>query len=319
MKHLLKLPLLILLLALTATIAQGAEVTLKNGITVAAESITFGDVFHGAEEKSDYVIASAPAPGKRIVFNASSLAFVANKHGLSWTPKRAIKQIVVHRDGKRIPEQQIREDLILAMEAELGNSDFELNLSQRTPSILVAAEENAIALVENISYNLSKETFSAIVIAPANADNPRRYKVGGKIYKQVLVPVASRLIPAGDTISEANMDYKLVRASRISRNVAIHIEDVLGRSPKRTIRTGGTIALSNLGDPVTVAKGKVVAVTLKSGGIALSVTGKALESGSVGDIIRVENISSRKPVQAQIISSQEVRIITAQQRLATIQ
>ncbi len=319
MKHILKYPILILMLVAAATTVQGAEVTLKNGITVAAESITFGDVFHGAEEKSDYVIASAPAPGKRIVFNASSLAFVANKHGLSWTPKRAVKQIVVHRDGKRIPEQQIREDLILAMEAELGSSEFELHLSQRTPSILVATEEEAIALVENISYNLSKEVFSAVVIAPANADNPRRYKVSGKIYKQVMVPVASRLIPAGDTISEANLDYKLVRASRVSRNVAMHIDDVLGRSPKRTVSTGGTIALNNLGDPVTVAKGKIVAVTLKSGGITLSITGRALESGSTGDIIRVENITSRKPVQAQIVNSQEVRIITAQQRLAAIQ
>ena len=226
---------------------------------------------------------------------------------------------MVQRQGQRIPEQQITQELKLAMETELGSSEFEMLLSERTPAILVSMQEDPIAIVENISYNLTKEVFSAVVVAPANSDNPRRFRVGGKIYKQILVPVAARLIPAGEEISEKNIDYKLVRANRVSRNVAVHIEDILGLSPKRTIRTGGTVALSNLGDPVTVAKGKVVAVTLKNGGITLSITGRALESGSTGDIIRVENLNSRKPIQAQIISAQEVRIITAQQRLAAIQ
>ncbi|WP_025898724.1 flagellar basal body P-ring formation chaperone FlgA [Sneathiella glossodoripedis] len=319
MKQLIKYILPALLTLQGVSLLQAAEVTLKHNISVEGESITFGDVFHGAAHKSDYVIASSPAPGKRIVFNASSLAFVAKKHGLSWTPKQAIRQISVLREGTRIPEQQIREELMIALETELGGSEFEMQLSQRTPAILVGTDEDPIAMVENISYNLAKEAFSAILVAPATSDNPRRYKVSGKIYKQILVPVASRLIPAGEVISETNMDYKLVRANRVSRNVAVHMEDVLGRSPKRAVRTGGTIALNNLGDPVTVAKGKLVAVTLKNGGIALSITGRALESGSTGDIIRVENINSRKPVQAQIVSPQEVRIITAQQRLAAIQ
>ncbi len=205
------------------------------------------------------------------------------------------------------------------METELNTNEFELIIGGHTPSIMVAMDETPSVAVENISYSVNKESFTAIVIAPVGTDNPRRYKVSGKFYKQVLVPVAAKLIPSGDEITEENIDYKLVRESKVSRNVAVHIEDILGRSPKRTVRTGGTIALSNLGDPVTVAKGKLVAVTLKNGGITLSITGRALESGSTGDIIRVENISSRKPVQAQIISAQEVRIITAQQRLAAIQ
>ncbi len=79
---------LILAIAFTtfASIAtvEAVEVTLKNTLNVHGENITFGDVFYGSEHKSDHVIAAAPAPGKKVSFNAASLAFVANKHGLEW-------------------------------------------------------------------------------------------------------------------------------------------------------------------------------------------------------------------------------------------
>lgn len=314
---------LILTIAITtfASVAnvEAVEVTLKSTLNVDGDNITFGDVFDGSEHKSNYVIATAPAPGKKISFNATSLAFVANKHGLEWIQKNNVNLITVHRQGQRIPEQQIKQELRFAMETELNSSEFELILGGQSPSIMVAMSETPGVAVENISYSVNKENFTAIVVAPVGTETSRRYKISGKFYKQVLVPVAAKLISSGDEITEENIDYKLLRASKVSRNVAVHIEDILGRSPKRTVRTGGTIALGNLGDPVTVAKGKLVAVTLKNGGITLSITGRALESGSTGDIIRVENISSRKPVQAQIVSAQEVRIITAQQRLAAIQ
>ena len=49
----------------------------------------------------------------------------------------------------------------------------------------------------------------------------------------------------------------------------------------------------------------------------LSITGRTLEPGGEDDIIRVENVNSRKVIQAQVISEQEVRIITRQSQLAS--
>ncbi|WP_169568902.1 flagellar basal body P-ring formation chaperone FlgA [Sneathiella limimaris] len=319
MKHFTKLIAVLISMASFAYSAAAAQVTLKHNIVVEGESVTFGDVFHGAEGKSDYVIATAPLPGKSIVFNASSLAFVANKHGLKWLPQQSISQIVVHRQGQQIPEQQILQEIRNTLELEMGTSEFEVVMGRHTQRITVALTEDPLAAVETISYNRDKETFVAVLVAPANSDSPRRFRVSGNFYPQIMVPITSKLIVAGDEITEENIDYKPVRASKVKRNIALRIEDVIGKAPKRTIRTGGTISLNNLGEPVTISKGKLVSVTLKRGGLALSITGRALESGSTGDVIRVENIASRKPIQAEIISDQEVRIVTAQQLLAGIQ
>ncbi|MEH6476853.1 MAG: flagellar basal body P-ring formation chaperone FlgA [Sneathiella sp.] len=319
MKHITVILALIVGSSAISAVSEAAVVTLKNVLTVVGDDVTFGDVFNGAEDLNSYVIASSPAPGKSITFKAASLAFVARKHGLEWTPTRRMQRVTVLRRGQRIPEQDISQELQIALATELQTDQFEIVLTSRNMNVQVGLDEFPMIAVESLSYNLSKEFFSAIVVAPADGDNPRRYKIAGKIYQQVMVPVTAHLLRPGQKIEESDIDYKLIRRGKISRNVALELDDILGKSPRRSIRTGGLINLNNLGEPVTVPKGKILSITLKNGGIALSITGKALENGAEGDVIRVENIVSRKVVQAQIVNEGEARIITPQQRFAIAQ
>ena len=310
--------LLVALAAHSAALA-GVPVTLKSSIIVQNEQVTFGDVFEGAGEKTDYVIATSPAPGKKMVFKASSLAYVARKHGLDWRPNRSVQRITVSRSGVRIPEQQILEELRFALETELQTDQFELSLSTQHPNIQVSLEDEPTIAVESLSYSKRGGNFVAVLIAPANSNSARQYKLTGKLYRQKLVPVIARYMQPGEKILEEDLNYKLIRVSKIGRNTLTDANDIIGKSPRRTVRPGTLLTLNNLGDPVTVHKGKLVSVIFKKGGISLAVTGRALEPGAEGDIIRIENIASRKVIQAQILNSEEVRIITAGQRLANLQ
>ncbi len=302
-----------------SALAAAENVTLRNSITVQGDQITFGDIFEGVGDLADYVIAPAPAPGKSTTFKASSVAFVARKHGLDWRPNRPIQRVSIRRSGLRVAQQHILEEIHMALEAELQTDLFELALSTQHPNIQVSAAEDPFVTVESLSYSRKGGNFVAVLLAPANSENARQYKVTGKIYRQALIPVTSRTIAAGEEIFEQDLDYKVVRVSKIGRTTATDIETIIGKSPRRSLRAGSSLNLNNLGKPVTVEKGKLVAVTLKSGGINLTITGRTLEPGQTGDIIRVENIASRKTIQAQVISAREVRIISAEQRLATIQ
>ena len=299
--------------------ALGQEVKLRNSITVEGDEITFGDVFEGSGEKADYVIAPAPAPGRKTVFKASSVAFVARKHGLDWRPHRPVHRVNITRAGTRIPQQHIREEIHMALEEELQTDLFDLSLSTQHPNIQVAVDEDPFVSVENLSYSRKGNNFVAILLAPAHSENARQYKITGKIYRQVMIPVVNRSIAAGEEILETDLDFKVIRSTKIGRTTLTDIQDIIGKSPRRAMKTGSTVNLNNLGKPVTVTKGKLVAVTLNNGGIKLSITGRTLEEGQTGDIIRVENTASRKTIQAQVINAQEVRIVTASQRLATIQ
>ena len=62
-----------------------------------------------------------------------------------------------------------------------------------------------------------------------------------------------------------------------------------------------------------VAKGTMVTVTLRSSGISISGTGRALEDGSLGESIQIMNIQSKRTLEASVIAPDRVRVALGRQ------
>jgi flagella basal body P-ring formation protein FlgA len=184
---------------------------------------------------------------------------------------------------------------------------------------MVSVEHHPTVSVETLYLNKKSGQFTAELLAPAHDENGYRFKLSGKIYKQMMVPVLKRFTSMGSEIKEADIEYKAERIDRVGRNVIVDAGQLIGKSPRRSVRQGVPVNINNLGDPVTVEKGKLVAVVLRKGSMFLSVSGRTLEAGGTGDVIRVENINSRKVIQAEVMNDREVQIITASQQLAAAQ
>jgi flagellar basal body P-ring formation protein FlgA len=298
--------------------AQGAEITLRPQILVEGETITFGDLFEGTGNKADQTVAPAPAPGKTKIFKAVSVANFARSHGLTWRPATPVRRIKVRRLGITIPHENISNEIRSAIEYELGADLFEMALASQQTNIKVGTDQDPSVSVENLYFNKKTGQFTAELLAPAHDVNGYRFKLGGKIHKQMMIPVLKNFIPSGREIFEDDIEFKAERLSKVGRNVITDAGMLLGKSPRRSIRPGMAVSMNNLGDPVTVEKGKLVAVILQRGGMYLSISGRTLEAGGTGDIIRVENINSRKVIQAEVVSERQVRIIGSPDQLAAL-
>ncbi|MFC4270628.1 flagellar basal body P-ring formation protein FlgA [Sneathiella chungangensis] len=310
---------LTLMVALTAPGIAVAEesVTLRRDITVEGDRITLGDLFMGAGDKADLVIAPSPAPGKTTVFKAVSVARFIQSKGLEWRPATPIRRITVRRLGASIPQQVIDEQLRAALEYEMQLELFEMSLATQNLNIQIAANEPQTVSVENLYLNKTSGQFVAEILAPAHSENGQRVRISGQVHPQTMIPVLKRFKPAGEEIRESDIDYMAERTSKVGRQVVTDAAFLIGKSPRRSVRSGQPVSMSNLGDPVLVGKGKLVSVILEHGGMYLSVTGRTLEAGGEEDVIRVENINSRKVILAQVISAQEVRIVTRPPQLAS--
>jgi flagella basal body P-ring formation protein FlgA len=55
-----------------------------------------------------------------------------------------------------------------------------------------------------------------------------------------------------------------------------------------------------------IRSGQLVTIVAESDGFRMTVTGRAKSSGGVGDIIKVENLASRKQFPARILDSSTV-------------
>jgi flagella basal body P-ring formation protein FlgA len=75
---------------------------------------------------------------------------------------------------------------------------------------------------------------------------------------------------------------------------------VIGLAAKRPLRAGAVVLQRDVSRPQVIKLGEMVTVTFCSGGITLSLTGKALNAAAVGETLNVQNTASKKTIQALV-------------------
>jgi flagellar basal body P-ring formation protein FlgA len=126
--------------------------------------------------------------------------------------------------------------------------------------------------------------------------------------KEVDVAVPSRDIARGAKITEDDLTYAPVAASRAGGNVVRSIDAAAGKEARRALRAGELIRDSDLKRPVLVAKGSTVTMVFETPGIRLTAVGRALSEGAAGDAISVLNPTSYRQVEATVIAPGTVSV-----------
>ncbi len=283
-------------------------VTLKDAVIVETSYILLGDLFTNAGDKAGAKIAYAPQPGKRARFDAKWLYRIARAYGLKWRPLTLKTNAVVERSSQEIFHNEI-EDALVASFQELGYRDkFEIELGNRALKIHVAANELATIGVTGLSINRSTGRFVATLVIPANTPGAKRFRLTGRVHKLIQIPVVNRRLSRGDVIRKNDIEWVDTREKMLRRGFIQDENQIIGMAAKRYIAAKSPLTTGHLQRPQLVTKGGLVTISLNSGAMSLKAQGRALETGSLGDIIRVENGRSKKIVQAKIIGAGSVKV-----------
>ncbi len=125
-----------------------------------------------------------------------------------------------------------------------------------------------------------------------------------KAYRPVVV--ARSPIERGALISEADIELVERELNALGRNFFDDPAEVIGKTARRTIPAGGTFGPGAVEAAKLIQRGDNVRISAGSGGMVVSMQGKALSDGRAGELIRVENLSSKRIIQARVISAGEV-------------
>lgn len=122
------------------------------------------------------------------------------------------------------------------------------------------------------------------------------------------VVVAKRHIKRGGLVTRADLTLERQDLTRLRRGYFLHPDDVLGLIAERGIRHGTTLTPHLLEQPMAVKRGARVVIIARIGGIEARMKGKSLDNGSLGEQVRVKNLSSKKELEARVISAGLVRV-----------
>jgi flagella basal body P-ring formation protein FlgA len=317
MRKILTLWFLVTVLAATpgssraATPVTTEPVTLRQSVVVADTVVRLGDLFTNAGDKAGAIIAYAPKPGRRTVFDAHWLYRVARAYGLAWRPLSVKEQTTVARDSIAIDRDEIGEHILAALVERGAEPDMVVALSNSLLRIHVPGDSSATIAVEDATYDARSRRFTAILVAPAGDPAAQRIRVTGRLHQITEIPVPARLIGKGTVITKSDIRWMKVRSRLLQRNIVRDAADLIGKAPRRGLRAGVPVRATDVRSPVLVSKGSLVVMVLGTPHMRLTARGRALEDGSGGQTIRIANMQSHKVIAAEVTGSGTVVVRSA--------
>ena len=294
--------------AAAAPAAEAAPVTLRQSVTVSGGLVRLGDLFVPAGDKAEAAVAYAPAPGKRAIFDARWLYRVARAYGLNWRPLSIHEKAVVARESIVIGRREIADHILAALVDKGVDADMQVELSNRMLRIHVPGDSTATVAVEDVAYDPRTRRFIAVVAAPADDPAARRIRVTGRVHRVIDVPVLTRRVLAGEVIRERDVKWIAMRSDRLQRDTIQDSGALIGKSPRRGLRAGVPVRVSDVRLPVLVPRRSLVTIMYRVRSMTLTARGRALEDGGAGDTVRVANTQSNTVVQAVVTGVNRVSV-----------
>jgi len=118
--------------------------------------------------------------------------------------------------------------------------------------------------------------------------------------------VANRQLLAGSVLTAEDLSLQQREVAQAGGLHVRAIEDVIGMKLRSMVRSGAPVKSNQLQKVPVINNGQLVTIVAESDGYRMTVTGRAKGSGGVGDIIKVENLDSRKQFPARIVDSSTV-------------
>lgn len=108
----------------------------------------------------------------------------------------------------------------------------------------------------------------------------------------------ARNLNAGDVVQPEDVVWSTVQAHQAPGGAPRDAEQVIGLSAKRALRAGAPVASRDLASPQVIARNDVVEVSFISGGVRLTVTGRATRNAAIGEPVSILNTTSNRTIDA---------------------
>ncbi|GEM_PF-1572883 len=124
--------------------------------------------------------------------------------------------------------------------------------------------------------------------------------------ERIIVPI--RDLRRGAILSPSDFTYVDRDANRLPRDVVRDSAEVIGLRAKRSLRKDAAFRSSQVEGVPLVERGDRVQIVLQAGALLISASGKAQESGALGEWIRVVNLDSKRELSGRVDAEGRVHV-----------
>jgi flagella basal body P-ring formation protein FlgA len=127
--------------------------------------------------------------------------------------------------------------------------------------------------------------------------------------ENIILPVPAMTIYPGDTIKESMLKERSFLSTFRARAAVIESPvQLIGKVARRTLLPGEAIPANAVDDAQLVTRGVTTQIIFQEEGLTISAMGAPLQSGSLGEQIRVRNVDTGRIILGVVQADGTVRI-----------
>ncbi|MFV3126447.1 flagellar basal body P-ring formation chaperone FlgA [Niveispirillum sp. KHB5.9] len=152
-----------------------------------------------------------------------------------------------------------------------------------------------VSQVEALNVDRSGRRFAAILVGPE-----KRQRVEGELWTEIQIPVPTRRVSPGEVIAEGDLTLARLRSDQIGQRTITAKTELVGREARRVLSPGRPVPDNSVIVQAAVARNKPVTLEYRQGPLLITARGRALANGSVGEMVRVQNLDSNRTLTAMV-------------------
>ena len=221
-------------------------------------------------------------------------------------PARTEKSEPAARPGNNLSDltEDSRAHLIRVISDYLASRyarpDVEIEARLLSLSGSLPIEASTLVVTEALEGRLPGKASLAVRALDNGGKELKTLTVGVDADVYALAPVAVKPMYKGDVISPRNVIVTRVKMKAGVSYLPPDAKAIEGREVQRAIRQGDPILATDAAPSAAVKRGSLVMVDASGQGWRLQASAKALGSGSIDDVIMVEDITNKTKYQARI-------------------
>lgn len=173
------------------------------------------------------------------------------------------------------------------------------------PSVVFdAGQLQAQALRAGLQWDNPRGLSRVVVRAAEAAPAVSAVSIGSASRAGATVEILTyaRNLSAGDVIQPEDIVWTTVQAHQASGGAPTDAEKVIGLTARRALRSGAAVAVRDLTAPQVIARNDMVEVAFISGGVKLTVTGRATRNAAAGEAVPIVNTASGRTIDAVAVA-----------------
>jgi flagellar basal body P-ring formation protein FlgA len=316
---------LALLLALgheAAANPQSKAPRLKELVTVTSEVVRIGDLVENAGPAAGVPIFRAPDLGQTGSVPVQRIADALRPHDLASLDTDGLSEVIVTRLSRAITAKDIADRIARAVSGQFGFGDAQniaVTIDRDVRVMHVEATATTDLMVTRMSADPRTGRFDISFELPGSSMSRRLpLRFTGTAREMTDVATLTRSLRQGETIKGSDVTIER-RPKNETGLEGMSPEQAIGMAVRVSMRAGQAVRGNELMKPLAVQRNEPVVIRYEIPGIVLSVRGKAVEAGAVGDLVNVLNVQSNRTVQATVIGPGRVSITTATPQVAAAQ